>query len=963
MSLARSAAAPRGQLWWASLTPGARLRFSLGAVVLLALALRLLRLGFQPLWWDEGWSVYFAKTTLGSMARLTAVDIHPPLYYALLHFWIALFGASPLALRLLSVLAGTAAVPLLYLAGRRLAGDKAGLLAALLLALSPFAVYYSQEVRMYGLATLLGLAAFAFALRMEDSAWSLVPWLGYVLAGAVALHTQYYVAFLLLALNLALMARWLARRRPLRGWLPWLSAQVAVLVLFLPWLLYAGNKLLTYVRYKVGVEEDTPIPFLSYLGRHLATFDWGHAEGSLAAWWWVGLIPLAILGACLLLSFGPRSRPREEIGTAPAPHHDARTRLLPLCGALTLVPILGAFLVNLLFPFSAPRIERQLLLALPYFLLLVAAALLHLWRRRRLFALLSLASFLLMEIASLAFFYTVPRYPGDDYRPLATHIAALGRPEDALVVIHPWQVGYFDSYLAGDRRPVLILSPRDVLPEERQYWADDPTLMASDLDRLLAQNGRLWFPAHQSMGRVLENQVDAYLLEHSYPVLTQWYGNSTVLTLFVAGQMASRPITARFGDWLDLEWAAIGTQPVEAGWGVVQVDLAWKLASSPGAAYTEGLRLSDAAGRVWAQRDSEPQGGRSSFTRWSAGESYTDRLGMLVPAGTPPGDYRLTLQVYRTSDLAHLPATVGGRTTSEVLLGTVRVVRPSVPPPVRALAVEHALEEDFGPLRLLGYTLRSDDDLSPGEMVDVDLFWHTLSAPGEDLFPRLQLLDETGTILAGLVEKPVAGTYPTAWWAAGEIVRDPHALVIPAAMPPGRYRLALSLVRSSDGRPVSPGRGRSSVDLAEIVVLSRDRNYAAPTPQYVRRIPLDDSIELTGYDMGGHILAPGASVPLTLYWHALSTPGRNYRSFVHLVDGGGQIVAQDDGVPGQGDLPSLGWLPGEYLADPHILTLPLGLPDGEYRLEVGLYDPATNLRLGAQIVLTPALRVSAAAAP
>ena len=109
MSLARSAAAPRGQLWWASLTPGARLRFSLGAVVLLALALRLLRLGFQPLWWDEGWSVYFAKTTLGSMARLTAVDIHPPLYYALLHFWIALFGASPLALRLLSVLAGTAA--------------------------------------------------------------------------------------------------------------------------------------------------------------------------------------------------------------------------------------------------------------------------------------------------------------------------------------------------------------------------------------------------------------------------------------------------------------------------------------------------------------------------------------------------------------------------------------------------------------------------------------------------------------------------------------------------------------------------------------------------------------------------------------------------------------------------------------------------------------------------------------
>lgn len=942
-------------------TPQTGCRLALGGIVLLALALRLLRLGFQPLWWDEGWSVYFATTSLGSMVSLTAVDIHPPFYYALLHAWIGLVGAPPLALRLLSVVSGTAAVPLLYWSGRRLAGSRAGLVAALLLAVSPFAIYYSQEVRMYGLVTLLGLAAFYFALRMEDRAWGPLPWLGYVLAGALALYTQYYAAFLLLALNLALMARRLARRRPLRAWLPWLAAQVAVALLFLPWLLYAGTKLLTYVRYKVGVEEDVPIPFFRYLGQHLAAFDWGHAEGGLAAWWWLGLIPLAVLAACLLPTFRLRTRPRGPAGAGPSPKAGVSGSLL-LCGLL-LVLLLGGFGVNLLFPFTAPRIERQLLLALPYFLLLVAAALVHLFERSRPLALLALASFLAAALVSLVFFYSVPRYSEDDYRPVAAQIAALARPADALVAVHPWQVGYFESYVPAGHRPRLVLSPREVVPEERQYWADDPARMAADLDRLLADHGRLWVPAHQAMGRVLEDRLDAYLVEHAYPVMTQWYGASTVLTLFAAGQPEARPAAARFGEWLSLEGAALGPSKVEAGWGVVPVELRWKVESVPGAAHTVGLRLEDGAGRVWAQRDSAPRAGRDSFTLWTAGEARLDRLGLLVPAGTPPGDYRLTLQVYRTSDLAVLPAAVDGRITSEVLLGTVRVLRPGSPPPVPALDIGSSLVRDLGPLRLLGYALRTAGPLSPGEAIEVDLFWQALRAPGEDLYPRLRLLDAAGVAQAELIEKPVAGTYPTAWWATGELVRDPHALAVPAALPAGRYRLSLSLVRASDDRPVAVGTGRTSVNLPEVEVLGREHNLSAPAAQHAQHALLGESVELAGYDLGEGAAAPGSPVALTLYWHALATPDRSYRSFVHLLDAGGQIVVQDDGVPGKGALPTLGWLPGEYLADARALQLPASLPEGEYRLAVGLYDPVTGARLGERVVLDTVLQVAARALP
>ena len=344
-------------------------RLTVSAIVMLALGLRLLRLGFQPLWWDEGWSLYFATMDIGSMLRLTAVDIHPPLYYLLLHLWSGLVGSSAISVRLLSVVIGTAAVPLLYVAGRRLFGEGGGLLAAALLALSPFHIYYSQEVRMYGLVTLLGLAAFALALRMEEEDRKGWPWLGYVAAATAALYTQYYTSFLLLALNLVVLIRRFKRRRPLRTAMPWLSAQVAVVLLYLPWVWFAGENLLTYVRFKVGIEKDVPQGLFLYLGRHVSALNMGHAEGALADVDWLGLLPLTIpVLALAVVLLGRRARRQGlrngDLGVTAVPASSVVPSffLLLLTCALLLV---SGFAVNVVFPFNAPRNERQLLLALP----------------------------------------------------------------------------------------------------------------------------------------------------------------------------------------------------------------------------------------------------------------------------------------------------------------------------------------------------------------------------------------------------------------------------------------------------------------------------------------------------------------------------------------------------------------------------------------------------------------------
>jgi uncharacterized membrane protein len=930
---------------------------ALWVLVLLALGLRLARLTFQPLWWDEGWSLYFATTDVPTMLGLTAVDIHPPLYYLLLHLWLRLFGSGVVGVRLLSVLIGTATVPLLYVTGRRSLGHVGGLIAAFLLTISPFHVYYSQEVRMYGLVTLLGLAASYFALRWDADRWGVVDWIGYVLGATAALYTQYYAGFLLLALNLVVLVRWLRARHPWQGLVSWIGAQVAVILLYLPWLWYAGDKLLTYVRFKVSVEKDASLGLFTYLGRHLAAFTWGHAEGPLAGWWWVGLLPLVVL----LLAFALVLWRRSRVGEAMDGEHGDPATTLPLSSFVLLVtPLLCGFIVNLFLPFNPPRSERLLLFALPAYLILVAGALLALWRRRHPLAVVSAVPFVAVALVSLGFFYAIPRYPDDDYRPVAARVSALGLPSDAVIAVQPWQVGYFHAYIPDDEdRPALVLTPRQVIPYERQLWADEPTRMAADLDALLARHGRLWLLDHRAMGRVLEKRIEAHLVEHAYPVLSEWYGENTVLSFFTTGEPLPQPGSAQFADWLTLESAALSVDPLEAGWGIVTLDLTWRLSEQPDDDYTVALRLTGPTGYVWAQRDAPPIGGLEQFSGWPPGEARVDRHGLLVPAGTPPGEYHLTLRVYRSQDVVVLPATFEGGGGGETVLGTVRVLRPQVPPPVEALAFEHSLQVDLDRLRLLGYTVHDGSALLPGEAVATELFWQAQVDPGEDFLPRLQLLSPEGEVLAELTEKPVAGTYPTAWWRAGELVRDPHELPIPAVVPPGRYRLVLSLIRSADGVAVETKPGTATVDLAEIEVGGREHRYDPTSPEHGQVAQFGTSVELIGYDLREAVRSPGSPLEVTLHWHALETPDRNYHTFVHLLDAGDAIVAQHDGLPTGGELPTLGWLPGEYLTDTHLLQLPFDLPDGEYHLGVGLYDPATGLRPGERVMLDTPVPVSA----
>ncbi|MFT3895763.1 MAG: glycosyltransferase family 39 protein [Anaerolineales bacterium] len=148
-------------------------RFAPGIVIFLVLVggfLRVLLLGTKGMWLDETFSVWIANHTVPEMLQwIIRIDQHPPLYYLLLHYWIAHYGAEPYYARLLSAIFGTVTIPVVFMIGKRMSGALVGLVAAVFMTFSPFNIYYAQETRMYTLLTFnAAVAIYALARLLTD---------------------------------------------------------------------------------------------------------------------------------------------------------------------------------------------------------------------------------------------------------------------------------------------------------------------------------------------------------------------------------------------------------------------------------------------------------------------------------------------------------------------------------------------------------------------------------------------------------------------------------------------------------------------------------------------------------------------------------------------------------------------------------------------------------------------------
>ena len=318
-------------------------------LLLVAFALRSWRLDYQELRGDEVFGYFFSLRTLPDIVVATVElhEPHPVASYYLQHFWLGWAGHSEFALRFTSLWFGVLAVALLYALGRGLLTPSAALLGTLLLGISPYALWHSQDARMYSMSLALTLASTLLMVRWLQRQRRRLA-LAYVAVTLLTLHTHYFAAFVLVAQNLFVTGRALLMPRLRLAWVNWLILQITVAFFYGPWLLRVQTILRDY-----DGNGDSP-GFVAMLWRSLSVFAVGESTPLPQRPWW------AWLAACLLLA-----------GTAALWRRGADgRRSLALLGLYLGVPLLATWWSATQRPIFN---ERYLVGALPGFCLLVGA--------------------------------------------------------------------------------------------------------------------------------------------------------------------------------------------------------------------------------------------------------------------------------------------------------------------------------------------------------------------------------------------------------------------------------------------------------------------------------------------------------------------------------------------------------------------------------------------------------------
>ncbi len=632
-------------------------------ILLVATGLRFYRLDAQSFWNDEGNTARLVERPVALIIEGAAGDIHPPGYYLLLHVWRAFTGDSEFALRAFSTLCGVLTVAVTAAMAQSIGGRRTALASALLVAVHPLSIYYSQEARMYALLGLASALTLLCSLKLKAQSpksghevsrvqnpqstiqnlpllltpYSLLltPYsLLLALSIALGLYTQYAYIFVLVGLNLAFGIEWLLRRPwDWRALWQWIAAHALGGLVFLPW---------------------APIA-LGASGWRPPDLDSARAVQEIARALLVGITlpakvaPWVLICGSLLLLLAMTVRAKSRFGAWAAL---GMALVLP-----TLLIVLGLYRPAYLKFMLASVAPLAAVLALP-----LRRATSRFGIARNALAGLLLLALLWAQSTSLQHLYADPAYARDDYRGLAARIAAESRPGDAVLLNAPNQWEVFTYYYRG------------TLPVYPAPYRPDPAKAAQWVDGITADHARLfvlyWGDAESDPERLLES----YLARNAYKAEDTWI---SVVRLALYGTAAlpdapAVPLDVQLGDSIALEGYAL-PQVTFAPGDVVPLTLFWRAETTPAERYKVFVHLVDAAGTLVAQTDSEPGGGFALTTLWPPGERLADRYGVLLPPGSAPGDYRLLVGMYSFSG-ERLPVTLDGQPAGDTLLLTALTV-------------------------------------------------------------------------------------------------------------------------------------------------------------------------------------------------------------------------------------------------------------------------------------------------
>jgi len=739
-------------------------------LLLVAFGLRVWGLADHNIWWDEGLAAWAARLSVRRILHWTAHDVHPPLYFLLLRAWWLIVGDGEFALRFPSALVGTLGVSVIYGLGRSLGGHKAGQLAGLFLAISRFAVSWSQEMRMYIWATTLAAGALWATVRLwrsQGKDWR--AWIAYVVTVAAGLWSLFLMVSVPLITNLAFPVVWLRQRRSRRLLTRWIAAQLAAAALFVPWLVYSLPRMPTWS----SSEPFSPVFFVHLYSTMLAV----GVPVNLEIYTPLTLAAFTALATGAVALWRSRRTSVESGGLA----------MLALGLAL---PALVVYAVSLpIHLYYAPRLVPRYLLPLSicfYTLLGWGLAALARWRR-------SAGILGGVLVVAVALSGLVSLYPGrarrDDYVSLAATLRAHVHPNDA-VVLHTdkdWPI--FSAHYAGTWHGVPYGAPVDEATIERVVAP------------LWAQADGIWLVVTPDAQRNdPRSSVSAWLEARAVAAETWHFGESTLRLYARSSERAQHlhDLAPDFGirDSGSRTWdpeVAPGARLVGA-----DVSLPRYLSGDTAHVFLYWDPPSEAGGTVRLLSGSEPGVRKETAVPAPRAASSTptrQHVALPLTADLPGGDYRIAVQVDEG------PEVEVGRFTL-IRRASAATTRPD---DVDEGDIARRLDLHLGEqILLLGYDLPRTI-VEPGETVELTLYWRAVEPVQIRYKVFTHLLGDaynttTGNFLWGQQDnEPVNGQAPTTTWTPDTIIADPYSIPVAADAPPGEYQIAIGMYGLVDG--------------------------------------------------------------------------------------------------------------------------------------------------------------------
>lgn len=888
------------------------------AVLLAAFALRLFQLDAQSLWWDEGISLHLATSSPAQIVSDRAGNIHPPLYFFILKGWVSLVGVTPFVARYLSVLASLVQVTAVYAASRRWLGRSPAVwLAVLFSAVSPLAIIYAQETRVYAFLPLvyLALLVLVWPLAQAKSPPSRRLWWVIGLVEWAGLHLHYTTLFLIAFLNGWLLAVWLNRRR----WLllkRWLVTQTAVAAASLPWLIVVlMNRRALLDRVATARHLTEPVNW-RFLLAQVGVFHLTGLPGALARPAVQVLASVVFAGLLLLWLW----RMREA---------SLRGKVLHLL-AFWLIPLSAALVIWQFRSFSHPRYLVIFTMGLLILLAYVMAPGSERHGRSPIITGLSWVlggSVLALSLIGLNLYFFDPGVAKDDMRGVARYLETATAPDDLILV---QDAGWALEFEYNGRAPITM--PDVANPAEMWRRLEQETARPRQIFTVLsATDSRDW------------QDVIPFALEQAGSLVAIQRFDGLVVRQYAITQPVAPPqmtdITANFGD---LQLVGAHVEAGVAADTALTVAVAWRVIGTAVPRTYLDLRLLDVDNWPLVHKnDLLLNLSGQPADQWLPGQTITTYHILPIPPGTPPLTYALALSLsaadetgeQRSLDLLDAAGSPQGQQLrlAETLTLAPRTGLAANPYQVKRVLPRLPQPAVVAPGLMLIAAGLDRGQVGLGQSLFVSLEWEA-SQSLPDLRPRLFLL-QSGVELAAADEAPAQGRYPTMLWSVGERVVEHRRLRVPAGAEEGTAVVAVQL-------------GDVMVEIGEVEIVAEAHLRAMPPVSSPLSLQFGQAARLVGYDLPALTVSAVDAVPLTLYWEALADGGEtSYTVFTHILADDGRLIGQHDGAPMNGTRSTTGWVAGEYVIDPHLM--PFREPDygGEATIEVGLYDPATGARL------------------